>query len=53
MAQTYGGYLVVADWNMYSAPNDALWTIDGLHLNSTGALALSTYLAQGVAQFLG
>ena len=53
LAQTYEGYLVVADWNMYSAPNDALWTIDGLHLNSTGALALSTYLAQGVAQFLG
>jgi hypothetical protein len=52
-AQTYGGYLVVADWDAYSAPYDAAWTIDGLHLNPTGAMELSTYLAQGLVQFLG
>jgi hypothetical protein len=52
-AQASGGYLVVADWDTYSAPRDAEWTVDGLHLNSTGAMELSKYLAQGLVQFLG
>jgi hypothetical protein len=49
----YGGYLVVADWDAYSAPHPD-WTIaDGLHLSSVGAPMLSQFIADSVAPLLG
>jgi hypothetical protein len=52
-AQQHGGYLVIADWDGYSAPHPE-WTIeDGLHLSSVGAPVLAQFLADNVAVLLG
>jgi len=49
----YGGYLLAADWDAYSAPHPE-WTIaDGLHLSNVGAPVLSQFIADSVAPLLG
>jgi hypothetical protein len=49
----YGGYLMIADWDTYSAPHPE-WTIaDGLHLSAAGAPELAGFIAGSVTPLVG
>ena len=43
-AKKWGPTMTVLDWNHYSAPHDAWYASDGIHLSGNGAIAFATYL---------
>ena len=47
-SRQYGGRLQIADWAGHSADRPSWVASDGIHLSSTGALALSTFIATKV-----
>jgi peptidoglycan hydrolase-like protein with peptidoglycan-binding domain len=49
-AQQYGGYLQIADWATHSAARPTWVGSDGVHLTASGAVAVTTFIADMAAQ---